>query len=234
MIKQAMIFAAGMGTRMGALTENTPKPLLELGGQTLLDHALCLLRDAGIANIVVNTHYLSDQIARHLKNVNDVTLIHENERPLETGGGLKNALGLFDTAPIITLNADLYFAPPNPLPALLSAWDGMVMDSLLLMLPKENAIQHKGAGDFDLTAPVAQMQFSAAGTASHIFSGAQIINPEGLTEIPERIFSIKVLWQRHAEQGRFWGMSSDVKWVDVGHPDGLAAARVLHGGHDGR
>ncbi|MDO5528436.1 MAG: NTP transferase domain-containing protein, partial [Paracoccus sp. (in: a-proteobacteria)] len=84
-----MIFAAGKGTRMAPLTDTRPKPLIEVGGQALLDRALDHGRHAGCAPIVVNAHYLAEQIAAHLGG-SDVTISREDTL-LETGGGLRRA-----------------------------------------------------------------------------------------------------------------------------------------------
>ncbi len=89
-----MIFAAGLGTRMGELTRDRPKPLIEVAGRPLIDHALALVRAAGIGRIVVNTHAHADRLAAHLARVApEAAVSHEPER-LETGGGLKRALPL--------------------------------------------------------------------------------------------------------------------------------------------
>jgi bifunctional N-acetylglucosamine-1-phosphate-uridyltransferase/glucosamine-1-phosphate-acetyltransferase GlmU-like protein len=88
----AMIFAAGLGTRMGALTADRPKPLIPVAGLPLLDHALAIARPAA-QRIVVNTHYRADQIAAHLAGT-DTLISHEPGPLLETGGGLKAALPL--------------------------------------------------------------------------------------------------------------------------------------------
>ena len=82
-----MLFAAGFGARMGALTANKPKPLIEAAGKPLIDHALAVADAAGITKIVVNLHYLGDQIAEHLKNRN-ILWSWEQGQILETGGGL--------------------------------------------------------------------------------------------------------------------------------------------------
>ncbi|MDE3080656.1 MAG: NTP transferase domain-containing protein, partial [Paracoccaceae bacterium] len=81
-----MLFAAGFGTRMGALTATRPKPLVEVAGRPLIDHALDLASGASVGRIVVNTHYLPDQIAAHLAG-RGILLSHEPQI-LETGGGL--------------------------------------------------------------------------------------------------------------------------------------------------
>ena len=86
-----MIFAAGFGTRMGPLTATRPKPLIEVAGRTLLDRALAMGAQAGVARTVVNTHYLREQVAAHLADRPEIAISAEAEI-LETGGGLKAAL----------------------------------------------------------------------------------------------------------------------------------------------
>ena len=81
-----MLFAAGFGTRMGSLTATRPKPLIEVAGRPLIDHALDLVTAHGAAPVVVNLHYLPDQLARHLAG-RDIRLSHETPEILETGGG---------------------------------------------------------------------------------------------------------------------------------------------------
>ena len=82
----AMVFAAGFGTRMRPLTNDRPKPLILVAGRTLLDHALDILADAGVTNVVVNTHYLADQIEAHLA-ARPITVLREMPEILDTGGG---------------------------------------------------------------------------------------------------------------------------------------------------
>ena len=119
-----MIFAAGLGTRMGALTRDRPKPLVEVAGRPLIDHALALARAAGIPRIVVNTHAHADQMQAHLARTAPDVLISHEPTLLETGGGLKRALPLLGPGPVFTLNADMVWTGPNPLAALAAAWTG--------------------------------------------------------------------------------------------------------------
>ena len=100
-----MIFAAGFGTRMGPLTATRPKPLIEVAGRTLLDRALAMGAQAGVARTVVNTHYLREQVAAHLADRPEIAISAEAEI-LETGGGLKAALPLLGPGPVMTLNPD--------------------------------------------------------------------------------------------------------------------------------
>ena len=85
-----MIFAAGFGTRMGALTQTRPKPLIPVAGRALIDHALDLTAGQNLAPKVVNLHYHGDLLARHLQG-RDVVLAWERDEILDTGGGLKAA-----------------------------------------------------------------------------------------------------------------------------------------------
>ncbi|MEJ2124506.1 MAG: NTP transferase domain-containing protein, partial [Alphaproteobacteria bacterium] len=95
-ITHAMVLAAGMGTRMRQLTNGTPKPLVRLGGRALLDHVLNGLGDAGVRNVVVNVHYLADQIEAHVADRTHprITISDERGELLDTGGGVYKALPL--------------------------------------------------------------------------------------------------------------------------------------------
>jgi len=116
----AMVLAAGLGTRMRPLTLEKPKPLFEVGGRSMLDHALDRLLAAGIRRAVVNVFYLPDQIENHLEKRSDMEIIISRESELlDTGGGIKNALRHFGGKPFFALNADLPWmdaAPPHPDP----------------------------------------------------------------------------------------------------------------------
>src|SRR5690606_32145609 len=103
----AMIFAAGLGTRMGELTRDRPKPLREVLGRPLIDRTLDLAREAGVPRVVVNTHAHAAMLAAHLaKTAPDALISHEPEL-LETGGGLRRALPLLAADTVFTLNTDV-------------------------------------------------------------------------------------------------------------------------------
>ena len=140
----AMIMAAGLGTRMLPLTATRPKPLIEVAGTTLLDHVLDQLRDAGIGRIVVNVHYLADQVEAHLaRNAADFDVRISDERTLlrDTGGGLVKAKALIEGDPLFCVNADNWWTDEggNGLRRMADAWDCDRMDVLMLMVPFERA-----------------------------------------------------------------------------------------------
>lgn len=111
-MRQAMIFAAGLGTRLKPLTDTMPKALVPVGGQPLLWHVIMKLKKSGYERIVVNVHHFADQIIDYLRlNDNfglDIRISDEREQLLETGGGIKKALPLFDPSePILIHNVDI-------------------------------------------------------------------------------------------------------------------------------
>lgn len=216
-----MIFAAGLGTRMGTLTADRPKPLIEVAGRPLIDHALELSDDAGLARPVVNLHYLGGMIRRHLSG-RDVVFSDETDAILDTGGGLKAALPLLPPGPVLTLNSDAAWTGPNPLTALRAAFDPARMDALLMLVPSGRATGHLGKGDFAL---------DAAGRLSrggeNVYTGAQMLDPAGLADISDRVFSLNLLWNRAAARGRLFGVIHPGGWADVGHPEGIDLAEAM-------
>lgn len=219
----ALIFAAGFGTRMGALTTDKPKPLIEVAGRALIDHALVLVEDAGMERTVVNLHYKPDQLRAHLAG-RGVLFSEETPEILETGGGLRAALPQMGEGPVFTMNSDAVWSGPNPIDLLRKHWRPEDMDGLLLCIPPVQAIGHKGTGDF---------QIASDGTISRgpgvVYSGVQIIKPEGLEEINEAAFSLNLLWDRMIAQKRLHAVSYPGQWCDVGHPGGIALAEEMLG-----
>lgn len=222
----AMIFAAGFGTRMGALTQDRPKPLLDLGGATLLDHALDLCRGAGCAPLVVNAHYQADQIVAHLAVATDVTVRVEAPEILETGGGLKAARADLGGPVAVTVNADVLFVGPNPVATALAAWDPTQMDALLLTISPDRARCHAGPGDF-----VRDDQGRPQRGPGEIFTGVHILSLDQLDGVEEGCFSLNRVWTQIADRGRLALTPYDGTWVDVGTPTGLQTARTLWAPH---
>ncbi|MGB0854100.1 MAG: nucleotidyltransferase family protein [Pikeienuella sp.] len=222
--KTAMVLAAGFGTRMGALTANKPKPLLEAGGRALIDHALARCTEGGVSRAVVNLHYLGEQIRQHLTgHVSPEIVFSEETEILETGGGLVQAAPLLGDDPIFTMNSDAIWTGPPPLPRLVEAWDPARMDALLLLVRREDAMGYARAGDFSLN-DGKLMRRGEASTAPYVYTGAQILSPAALAHGPAGAFSLNVIWDALLARGRLFGVVHDGGWVDVGSPEGLARA----------
>ncbi|NCQ23428.1 MAG: nucleotidyltransferase family protein [Roseovarius sp.] len=221
-----MLFAAGFGTRMGQLTANRPKPMIEVAGKPLIDHALDQVTTYGADRIVVNLHYLPDQIERHLAG-RGILMSLENPVILETGGGLRAALPILGAGPVFTMNTDAVWRGPNPLCHLAAQWHPETMDALLLCIPKSRAVGHDGTGDF-----VISDDGQATRGPGAIYSGLQIIKTDRLPDIDESAFSLNLLWDRILAEGRLFAVTYPGKWCDVGHPEGIALAEAVLGTSD--
>lgn len=226
-----MLFAAGFGTRMGALVRDRPKPLLKVAGQTLLDHALNLADQVGCAPRVINAHYLADQIANHVRG-RDVAVSHEMGEILDTGGGLRAALPLLGASPVMTLNTDAVWTGRNALEELAEGWNDSRMDALLLLSPASRVLGHSGTGDFLLDGESRLVR--AKGRPGLVYLGAQIIRTDLLPTISQRVFSLNLLWDQMIAGGRAYGVVHQGGWCDVGRPEGIALAEGMlsQSGHD--
>lgn len=225
MTPPVMLFAAGFGTRMGALTRDRPKPLINVAGRPLIDHALALVTGAGLPRVVVNAHYMPDMIEAHLAD-RPVQVIRETPDILETGGGLRNALPYLNNETVITLNSDAVWAGPNPLSLLIDAWDPDRMDALLLCVPMARVHGRQASGDFTVR-PDGQLLRGP----DTVYAGAQILKTDRLHDVPDAAFSLNVVWNAMAADARLFGMTYPGHWCDVGHPDGIAEAEAMLATH---
>ena len=214
----AMIFAAGFGTRMGALTRDTPKPMLPLAGRPMIDHAIDLLNAGGVTHIVANTHYLPDRIEPHLVSMG-ITICPEDPI-LETGGGLRAALPLLGSGPVITLNPDVAWQGPNPVQMLRKAWRDD-MQALLMLVDVEKALGTVPPGDFSLE------HGEIRRNGPYRYTGLQMLRTDRLSEIDAIAFSLNAYWDLLAHDAPLNGIVYPGTWCDIGHPEGLAQANRL-------
>ena len=228
-----MILAAGLGTRLRPLTANTPKPLIQVAGKALIDYALDQLKAAGLQQVVVNGHYLVDQLQAHLKNRTDLTidLMHEAER-LETGGGIANALPLLGDQPFISMNSDTIClnGTASPITRMINAWNDASMDVLMVLFPTDYAIGYDGSGDFVID-KANQQRFrrrQSAEIGPYVFTGMQMIHPRLFHDCPDGPFSMNLLYDRLKDSdgwfNRIGHVIHDGNWLHVGDPAGLKAA----------
>jgi MurNAc alpha-1-phosphate uridylyltransferase len=216
-----MLYAAGYGTRMKALTAHQPKPMIRVAGRPLIDHALDQITAYGVPNIVVNLHYKPQALEAHLAG-SGVRFSHESPDILETGGGLRAALPLLGQGPVFTMNSDAVWHGPNPLDQLAKLWQPDLMDALLLCIPPENALGHTGPGDFIVNA-----DGTARRGAGLVYSGLQIIKTDLLQGIPEARFSLNILWDMMLANHRLHAARYAGKWCDVGRPESIPLAEAL-------
>ena len=223
----AMVMAAGLGTRMLPLTKDRPKPLVEVAGQTLLDHVLDQLRAAGVGRIVVNVHYLADQVEAHLAaHAADFDVRISDERALlrDTGGGLVQALDLIAGDPFYCINADNWWtdAGENGLLRMAEAWDDARMDVLMLLVPTSRAGNTQGTGDFDLDADGRISRDGPKRPRPYVWTGIQLLAKRVIVDSPAEVFSTNVFWDRAIAAGRCFGLVHHGDWFDVGYPAAIA------------
>jgi len=225
--KSAMVLAAGRGERLRPLTDDRPKPLVDVGGKALIDHALDKLAAAGVARAAVNVSYKGDMIERHLAGrARPAIVISREARRLETGGGIAKALGALGPDPFYVVNGDLLWRD-RAVPALArlaAAWDDARWDALLLLVPLAAASGYQGRGDFERAADGRLSRRAADRDAPYVFAGVQLVHPRLFAERPEGAFSINILYDAAIARGRLGGVVHDGDWMHVGDPAGLAAA----------
>jgi MurNAc alpha-1-phosphate uridylyltransferase len=226
-ITHAMILAAGLGTRLRPLTERVPKPLVEVAGRSLIDRIADRLEEGGVARIVANSHHLGDQVAQWAagRRLPPVTVSPEPDL-LETGGGVKAALGLLGPAPFYVVNGDsLWLDGPRPaLARLAAAWDDERMDALLLVISTPRANGYEGRGDFFVDPLGRARRRREREVASHAFIGVQILHPRLFADAPEGAFSLNRLYDRAAQDGRLHAVAHDGAWFHISTPADLADA----------
>jgi N-acetyl-alpha-D-muramate 1-phosphate uridylyltransferase len=216
-----MILAAGLGQRMRPLTDTFPKPLISIGGKTILGRAFDHLKRAQIFNIVVNTHYLASLMEEYLQKLHPETLISYEEILLETGGGIKKALPLLGEGPFLTLNGDSIWSGGEGLRAMEGFWNGEEMDGLLLLIPREKAFGYEGCGDFFMSEERRLSRPSQAQEAPYVYIGVQIVHPRLFNGAPQGPFSMNLLWNKSMQQGRLYGYVHKGEWFHMSTPGDL-------------
>ena len=231
----AMVMAAGKGTRMMPLTADRPKPLIKVAGTTLLDHVLDQLRSAGVGKIVVNVHYLPDQIEAHLAaHATDfaVTISDERELLRDTGGGLIQALPKIGADPFYCVNADNWWVDEggNALIDMAKAWDAERMDVLMLVVPFERAGNTQGLGDFDMDPDGRLSRGGPRRQRPYVWTGIQMMSKAVVCDPPQDVFSTNVFWDRAIAKGRCYGLVHDGQWYDVGYPAAIGMTEAALAG----
>ena len=223
-----MILAAGRGRRMQAHSSILPKPLVNIGGQPLIDYSLSLLKNAEINDAIVNIHHLGEQIAAHLADKPFNFTISREEELLETGGGICRALPLLEDS-FFTLNSDVICIEKNGksiLQKMNKAWDSNKMDCLMLLCPVEKAIGYEGDGDFSLSKD-GRIQAKQDGEIAYVYMGVQRLNKRFLNGAPSGAFSLSQLYKSALNKGDncpIYGMVNDGTWLHVGDPEGVKLA----------
>ncbi len=228
MAKTAMVLAAGLGKRLGQITQNIPKPLVPIGATCGLEIALTALKIAGFKRIIVNTHYHAPQIADYLKRFRNLAIIlsYENEL-LETAGGVRKVLAEFEDKPFVVVNADMYWRDLTPSIIVQMAEVMQESDDFCLgVIPLSRAQGHQGQGDFSLANGLLQRLEDRVGER-YVYMGVQLIKPAVIQPLNLAPQSLSGLYTQAAAKHSLRGVVFNGLWVDVGNLDGLKLARSM-------
>ena len=228
MPRTAMVLAAGLGTRMRPLTLTTAKPLLEIGGRPLLDHALDRLAEAGVARAVVNAHWLAPQIAAHLaeRPPPPEIVLRVEETLFDTGGGVRAARDLLGPDPFFVVNGDSFWldGPRPTLGRLAEAFEPDDVDGVLLVHRTFQVHADVGFGDFAVDKWGQLRRRAEREVVPYVYAGVQLIKPALLDDMPAGPFSMNLAWDRALEAGRLRAVVHDGLWFHLSAPSDLADA----------
>ena len=218
-IKHGMILAAGLGERMQPLTFKTPKPLIEINNSTLLERAINLLIGHGVQEIVINVHYLSDQIQSFINKKKfkvKITISKEEDLLLDTGGGVLKGTQNFGDNPFFVINPD-------------TVWNKGYLEELksleiiylknkkptLLLVNKKLSIDPSFQGDFNLN----NEKITKDGENQFIFTGLQITNRDIMIEEKSKVFSMNKVWNKLIKDRNLLGLESNQKFYHLNTSD---------------
>jgi len=228
--RSAIILAAGLATRMRPLTNETAKPLLTLGGRTLLDHALDHLVAEGVENVVVNAFWQADKIVAHLarRAPPPKTVATREATLLETGGGVRNALPHLGPDPFFVINGDAFWlnGPSRALHRLARAFNGDT-DVVLLVYRTFQVHAETGPGDFALSQLGVPRRRRKQEVVPYIFAGASLMRPGLLDGMPDGAFSLNLAWDAAMRTGRIRAVVHDGIWFHLSTPADLVQAEQV-------
>lgn len=224
----AMVFAAGLGTRMRPITNHIPKPLVEIGGRTMLDHMLDRLAEGGVTRAIVNVHHLADQIETHLKGRTrpEIVISDEREKLLDQGGGIRKALPLIGDADFFICNTDAVWleGPHSTIAAMREAWRPDEMDILLLVAATSGSVGVDWPGDFHMAPGGRLTRRAEREVSAFVYAGVGIMKASLFADAQEDVFRLAPYFFRAAEAGRLHGLRLNGQWLHVGTPEAVEEA----------
>lgn len=208
-----MILAAGRGERLRPITDTTPKALVEVRGECLIDRHLAMLANANVETVVINLGWLGEQVVEHVGSGHkfglQVLYSPEYDHVLETGGGIRRALPMLGGDPFWVVNGDIYTDLSLPTHALSEHSSGE-----LILVPTP---AHKPKGDFDCDDGLVQRTENPRLT----FSGIARYRPAFFSGVSDGRFSVAPMLFAAAKRGELAGIVHNGLWEDIGTPDRL-------------
>jgi len=222
MIKKAMILSAGYGKRLRPLTDKCPKPLLKISDETLLSNTIRFLIHYKIKQVVINVHYLAEQIIDYIKqNKFDLTIniIQEKDKILDTGGGIFNAIQHFSNEPFLVINPDTIWNLDytKELNLMAENFFSKNQKCALLIVDKAKSFDKNFKGDFNLENNLINRK--NRNNLKYVYTGLQIMKPEIFYNVREKFFSINKIWDKLIELNCLYGMVSKINFLHVSTKD---------------
>jgi len=219
MIKKAMILGAGFGKRIHPLTLQCPKPLLKIGNETLLSNTLKFLEQFKINQVVINVHYLGEQIDDYIKNNKfnlSIKIVEEKDKILDTGGAINNVIQNFLNDPFLVLNPDTIWSFEYLKELKLMEeffFDNENQKCSLLVVNKKKSFDRTLMGDFNLENNLIDRKNK--NKLEYIYTGLQIIKPEVFSGTRSKIFSINEIWEELIKKKELCGIESNIDFLHV-------------------
>ena len=216
-IKRAIILSAGYGKRLNPLTLSKPKPLLEINKKTLLENTIYILEKFGIEEIVINTHYLSDQINTYIDNKkfsSKIFLIEEHKKILDTGGGVLNAAKKFNSNPFFVFNPDTIWSQSylDDFKAMEEQYFNNDYKGVLLVVDKKKSFDKNMNGDFNLKENILDRE---SDEKKYIYTGSQILNNSVFKNKKIEPFSMNLIWDLLIKNKELLGVKSKQEFLHV-------------------
>jgi MurNAc alpha-1-phosphate uridylyltransferase len=227
--RTAFILAAGEGTRLRPYTDSMPKPMVSVGGKSIIQRNIEKLATEGVEHIVINLCYLADILEEHLKKISAPRLSFSREETLmNTGGGIKKALPLLGEEPFYILSGDALWEDgvKTALSNLADSWKPEKMDLLLMMQPQNKIPVGDFVGDYDLEES-GQIYRSKEKKGGFMFNSLRIAHPRIFENTPNGAFSFLELMDKAEWQNRLYGIVHDADWYHISTPKDLEEANGL-------
>lgn len=239
-MKQAMIFAAGLGTRLKPLTDTMPKALVPVGGEPLLRHVVLRLKEAGFERIVVNVHHFADQIINYLRANQhfglDIRISDERDQLLDTGGGIRKAASLFDAeSPILIHNVDILSNID-----LATLYDKAQQTDALLLVSQRKTQRYllfdeakRLVGWTNVATQAVRSPYLDLEVAKYqmlAFSGIHVLHPSMFSQMEgwQERFGIIDFYLQQCDRSKVMGYEQpDLRLLDVGKLDSLTEAETF-------
>ncbi|MQW89650.1 nucleotidyltransferase family protein [Sinorhizobium saheli] len=233
-ITNAMVLAAGLGTRLRPITNTLPKPLVSIAGKPMIDYVLDLLAAAGVTKAAVNVHHFADQMEAYLSRREAPRIVFSDERDalMNSGGGLAKGLKLLDDGPVLVMNADLFWVgekaeEPSNLQRLADYFDPERMDMALLCVRLEDTTGHNGKKDFSLSEDGRLRRYEEGMDNPIVYAGATALHSRLFADAPGDAFNLNIYFDRAIARGRLFGLMLDGHWMTVGTPEAIPEAEAV-------